>query len=197
MIQDLDTVEVNSLADLETWLKKNHKQTESVWLVSFKKNVPEYYIEYSEIVDVLPCYGWIDSRPRKLDENRKMILISPRRPKSVWSKINRDKVKKLIASKRMTAAGFKSIEVAKKNGSWEVLESVDNETIPKDLISAFKKFPKSKPFFENFPPSSKRAILEWIAQAKTETTRQKRLLETAKLAAKNIRANHYRQPKNK
>lgn len=192
MKKDFDKFEVTSLKQLRTWLKKNYQQKESLWLVTYKKAVPEFYIEYSNIVDELLCFGWIDSLPRKLDENRKMLLISPRKPKSAWSKINRDKVKKLMASQRMHPSGLQGIKQAKKNGSWDLLKSVDSLNVPTDLKSAFTHFPKSKSHFDLFPPSSKRAILEWIAQAKTPETRKKRVTETARLASDNIRANHYR-----
>ena len=99
MKRNLKEIEVKSLKELDHWLRENFAQTESVWLITNKKIIPENYIEYLLVVDVLLCHGWIDSRPRKLDDNRKMLLISPRRAQSVWSKINREKVKKLIEAK--------------------------------------------------------------------------------------------------
>lgn len=93
----------------------------------------------------------------------------------------------------MTKAGFDVIKQAKENGSWDILKSTDGNKIPVDLLKDFKRFPLSLENFKKFPPSSQRAILEWIAQAKTKETRSKRTFETAKLAEKNIRANHYRQ----
>jgi uncharacterized protein YdeI (YjbR/CyaY-like superfamily) len=97
----------------------------------------------------------------------------------------------------MQSPGLRVIEQAKKDGSWDRLKVTDGNKIPDDLILEFKKYPASLENFKNFPPSSQRAILEWIALAKTEETRKKRTLETAKLAAKNVRANHYRQSKSK
>jgi uncharacterized protein YdeI (YjbR/CyaY-like superfamily) len=89
---DLKRVQVKSQRELRDWLKKNHTQAESIWLVTYKKSVPEFYLEYTKIVDEVLCFGWIDSLPRALDLKRTMIRLSPRKPKSVWSKINRDKV---------------------------------------------------------------------------------------------------------
>jgi len=189
---DLSKVEVKSLAELQKWLRKNHTQKESVWLVTYKKIIPEFYIEYSDVVDELLCFGWIDSLPRKLDETRKMLRISPRKPKSVWSKINRDKVEKMIAAGKMNKAGLEIIKLAKENGSWDVLKPVDSNLVPNDLKLVFSKHPNSEKNFAAFPASTRRAILEWIVQAKTETTRQKRILETARLASKNLRANQYK-----
>lgn len=191
MKQDLEQIEIKSQRELRQWLKANHKQKNSVWLITYKKIVLENYIEYSKVVDELLCFGWIDSLPRKLDENRKMLRISPRKPKSAWSKINRNKVKALIKSGQMTKAGLMVIEEAKKNGSWHLLKSTDNHVIPEDLNKAFKKLSSSLKNFNQFPPSARKAILEWIAQAKTPETRNRRIVQTAELAEKNLRANSY------
>jgi uncharacterized protein YdeI (YjbR/CyaY-like superfamily) len=187
-----DSFEVRSIAGLRAWLAKNHTQKMSFWLITYKKVVPEFYLEYSQVVDELLCFGWIDSLPRSLDAQRKMLRISPRKPRSAWSKINRDKVKKLIASGKMTDAGLEAIQRAKRNGSWDLLKETDNNVIPSDLKRAFKMYPKSSESFSGFPPSAKRAILEWIALAKRDVTRASRVDTTAKLAAKNIRANFKR-----
>lgn len=187
-------VEIKSIAELKNWLKKNHHQAASVWLITYKKNVPQYYVEYTDVVDELLCFGWIDSLPRKLDADRKMLRISPRKPKSAWSKINRDKINRLTREGRMKKPGLEAVQVARQNGAWNALKETDLNKIPPDLNKAFSMHSGSYKNFQQFPPSTKRAILEWIAQAKTPETRQKRLAETARLAAQNIRANQY-QPK--
>lgn len=188
-LKDEDSIEVKSLGELRAWLGKNHSKSKSVWLITYKKTVHSNYIPYTEIVDELLCFGWIDSLPRALDEKRKMLRISPRRSGSAWSKINRDKVKRLISAGRMTEAGMRVLRAAKRDGSWDRLKQTDNNAIPTDLAKAFARYPGSKENFQKFPPSSIRAILEWIALAKKDLTREKRLNETAKLAAKNLRAN--------
>lgn len=192
---DLEKVEVKSRAELRKWLKTNHSNSESVWLVTYKKTKAEWYLDYDSIVEEALCFGWVDSLPRALDKDRTMLRLSPRNPKSAWSKVNRDRVTKLIQAKLMTDAGIAAINVAKKNGSWNKLTEVDSGKIPADLVSELKKYSQAKANFDKFPPSSKRAILEWIALAKSDQTRLKRIAETAKLAQENIRANHYRQPK--
>jgi uncharacterized protein YdeI (YjbR/CyaY-like superfamily) len=190
---ELNKIEVKSQAELRQWLKKNYKKKTSVWLVRYKKIVPKYYFEYSNVVDELLCFGWIDSLPRKLDAKRTMLRISPRKPKSAWSKINRDKVKQLISSGLMTKAGLDVVKLAQKNGSWNALKTTDSNQIPKALKAEFKKYASALNNFKKFPPSTQRAILEWIAQAKTPITKSKRINETAKLAEKNIRANQYQK----
>jgi uncharacterized protein YdeI (YjbR/CyaY-like superfamily) len=187
-------IEVKSLKELRTWLKKNHSQTESIWLVTYKKSVPDYFINYSDIVDEALCFGWIDSLPRALDENRTMLRLSPRKKGSAWSKINRDKVIRLISEDRMTKAGLDVINRSKKDGSWDALKQIDGNTVPLDLMKAFRSYQDALKNYKKFPPSSQRSILEWITLAKTPVTRQKRIQETARLAGDNIRANHYRQP---
>lgn len=187
MPSDLKKIQVKSQLELRHWLIKNHQQKESVWLITYKKSVLKYYIEYSKIVDELLCFGWIDSLPRTLDDKRKMLRISPRKAKSGWSKINRDKIKLLIKSGQMTPAGMMAVARAKKDGTWNLLKSTDGNSIPQDLKRIFTQHPLSLNNFKEFPPSSQRAILEWIAQAKTKKTRERRVTQTAVMAEKNLR----------
>lgn len=186
---DLKRVQVKSQRDLRDWLEINHTQTESIWLVTYKKSVPEFYLEYAKIVDEALCFGWIDSLPRTLDLKRTMIRLSPRKPKSAWSKINRDKVARLIEEGLMTKAGLLAIDRAKRDGSWDALKSTDGNKIPNELMLEFKKHPGALENFRKFPPSARRAILEWIAIAKTPETKRRRIETTASQAQKNIRAN--------
>ena len=189
-MQDYKKIEIETIDDLHQWLLKNHTAKQSVWLVRFKKSFTENYITYDEIVDELLCFGWIDSLPRKLDEQRTMLLISPRKATSSWSKVNKEKAEKLILQSRIHKSGLLPIELAKQNGSWSFLEDVDELKLPDDLTTELNKNPKALLFFENFPRSSKRGILEWIKNAKTPATRQKRILETVAKAENNIKANH-------
>lgn len=188
-------VEVKSRLELRRWLKKNQKLKVGVWLVTYKKNSSQHYLPYDELVDELICFGWIDSLPRSLDEKRSMRLIAPRKPKSSWSKKNKNRVKRLIAEGLMMPSGFAAVELAKKNGSWSRLDDVETLKLPADLSRALRMTSRAWDNFNAFPPSSKRLILEWINGAKTAPTREKRILETAQKAEKNLRANHYRQPK--
>ena len=184
-----ERVEITSLQELRSWLRTNHTQSESIWLVTYKKRAGEKYVPRDDVIDEALCFGWIDSLPRKLDEDRTMLRLSPRKASSAWSKVNKDKVARLIATGRMQPAGQKMIEIAKKNGMWDFLNDVDNLVQPADLIDAFSAHPGSKAAFDGFPKSSQRGILEWIKQAKTGPTRAKRIKETARLAAKGLRAN--------
>jgi uncharacterized protein YdeI (YjbR/CyaY-like superfamily) len=190
--QDIAQIEVTSRAALRAWLKAHHTQTESMWLVTWKKsdarNVP-----YGAIVEELLCVGWVDSLPRKLDESRTMLLISPRKPKSAWSKVNKERVERLIAAGKMLKAGIAKVEDAKASGTWNALDAVEALEVPPDLERAFATRKGAKANWDAFPRSVKRGILEWILQAKKPETREKRVTETADKAALNERANQWRQ----
>lgn len=184
-----ERVEIKSRAEWRRWLAKHHAQTDAIWLVRWKKDRGPY-VSYDDIVDEALCYGWIDSLPRVLDDDRTMLLIAPRKPKSAWSAVNKKRVARLMAEGRMAAPGLAAIETAKANGAWEKLDGV--ETPPADLVAAFKRYPGSAKNFAAFPPSVRRGILEWIVQAKKPDTRAKRIEETAALAGQNKRANQWR-----
>lgn len=176
-----------------TWLEKNHAVKKSIWLIIYHKEsgVPSVY--YPEAVDEALCFGWIDSKPNKRDHESYYQFFSIRNPKSNWSKVNKDKVSKLIELGLMTAAGHRLIELAKQNGTWTALEGVDNLVLPGDLENALNKNPSARINFSAFSRSSKRGILEWILNAKKTETRQKRIDETVRLAAINRKANHPNQ----
>lgn len=190
---NLDKLQVSSRTELREWLEANHHANESIWLVTFKKHCGERYIAYGEIVEELLCFGWIDSLPRKLDEDRTMLRVSPRKVGSGWSKVNKDKIDKMIAAGLMTEAGLEKIEAAKVDGSWLKLDKVDALEVPDDLRQAFQIYENAEGNFSAFPPSARRGILEWILGAKKVETRKKRIEETARLAQDNIRANQWRK----
>lgn len=181
---------VENGSELRAWLEAYHDKEQSVWLVKWKKTAGQSFISYEEIVQELLCFGWVDSLARKLDAEKTMLLISPRSPKSNWSASNKDRIKRLMAEGRMAAAGLKSVEVAKENGRWNFLDEVEALIVPPDLEEALAVYPKASYYYQRFPDSSKRGILEWIKNAKRPETRAKRIRETAEKAAVNLKANH-------
>jgi uncharacterized protein YdeI (YjbR/CyaY-like superfamily) len=183
-------VEIESSADLRTWLQRNYTRTESVWLITYKKPDPRH-VPWADVVDQLLCFGWIDSQPRKLDEARSMLRISPRNPKSTWSKINKDKIARLMAEGLMHDSGLAVVEAAKKSGTWVALDQVEALQMPEDLQKALAKSKTALENFEAFPKSAKRGILDWISQAKRPETRQARVTETVEKAKLNLRANQW------
>ncbi len=187
---DHEQLFIESAEELRSWLEKNHPQKESVWLVRWKKAFTNSYLDYDSIVDELICYGWVDSLPRALDEEKTMLRISPRNPKSNWSGINKERVARLLEEGRMKKPVLDLVKIAKENGAWNFLDDVEQLIIPEDLQVALKTTSKASFYFNRFPDSSKRGILEWIKTAKQASTRQKRIEETAGKASKNIKANH-------
>jgi uncharacterized protein YdeI (YjbR/CyaY-like superfamily) len=175
------------------WLEKNHATSVSLWVIFTKKTKEGVRgLSWSDAVDEALCFGWIDSRARPLDEERYMQFFSRRKPKSVWSRINKDKIERLIADGLMAEAGFRSIEIAKANGSWSSLDHVEDMIIPKDLEKAFRKVKGSKAYFESMGKSIRKPILQWIAMAKLPETRQRRITEVVESAGKGERPKAFR-----
>jgi len=182
-------VEVTSVAELRQWLEVEHDRRDGAWLVTWKKNTPDKYVSYEELVRELLCVGWIDSQARRLDENRSQLMITPRRPGSAWSQPNKVRVAELEAAGLMRPAGLAAVALAQQTGTWTALDDVDNLVEPAALTEALNANPAARQHWEEFPRSARRAILQWISQAKREPTRATRIAETARLAADNIRAN--------
>lgn len=177
------------------WLQENHDQEKSIWLIIYKKDSATPSVYYDEAVDEALCFGWIDSKPNKRDEESFFQFFAKRNPNSNWSRVNKNKVERLINQGLMSEAGLKMIEIAKRNGTWTALDEVENLVIPEDLQQAFHANPTAWQYFDAFPRSVKRGILEWLLNAKRPETRQKRIEETVALAAQNIRANQYKPKK--
>ena len=177
-------VEVNSAEELRGWLLEHHQQEESIWLVTYKKVKPHKYVSTSEVLDELLCFGWIDGIRRKLDAERTMQLIGPRRQQH-WAKTYKDRAAKLIEEGKMEPAGYQSIEASKENGLWNFMDDVDALIKPDDLREALEAHPPALENFDHFSASVQRFTLRWIKLAKTAPTRTKRIEKTAKLAQKN------------
>lgn len=190
----VQTYYAKSRKDWRKWLVKNHLSEKAVWLIIYKKECKTPSVYYPEAVDEALCFGWIDSKANKRDDNSYYQYFAKRNPKSNWSKVNKEKAAKLMEEGLMQPAGYAMITLAKESGTWAALDDVDNITLPDDLKQLFVK---NKTAFENweaFPRSTKRGILEWILNAKKTETRQKRIAETVTLAAKNLKANQYEKP---
>ncbi|QCR22308.1 YdeI family protein [Pontibacter sp. SGAir0037] len=179
-----------SPADWRKWLESNHLSSQAVWLVFYHKSSGKKSITWSEAVDVALCFGWIDSKKIKIDKETSHQFFSRRKPKSTWSRINKVKVQQLIKNGFMTEAGYKSIEIAKQNGSWSILDEVEELLIPKDLDEEFNAKPNAKDFFLSLSKSARKSILQWLKLAKRPETRQKRVIEIAELAAQKLKPKH-------
>ncbi len=187
--EHLERVEAASLDEWRAWLAAYHGQRDSIWLVRWKKGRGPH-LAYGDVVDEALCWGWIDSLPRKLDADRSMLLLSPRKKGSAWSAVNKAKVERLMAAGRMQVAGLAKIAAAKADGSWDRLNAVETLAVPDDLAAVLTAVGEDAVRnFAAFSPSSRRGILEWIQQAQRPETRARRMAETARLAALGLRAN--------
>lgn len=168
------------------WLSTNHTSTEPVLLVIFHKKSNSPNLSYGDAVEEALCFGWIDNKGLKRDNESMYLQFSPRKENSNWSKLNKERVEKMIKDGLMTEAGQVFIDVAKKSGKWDA--SLEADVIPPDLQKAFDKKKKAFQNFESFAPSSQRLIIQWIIDAKKAETRQQRIQKTVALAAQNIKA---------
>lgn len=173
------------------WLRKHHASSPGIWLV-YTKGAGRN-LAYAAAVEEALCFGWVDSRPNLIDATRYKQLFSPRQPTSAWSKINKERVARLIEAGLMTAAGLARVEAARANGAWSHLDAVEELEMPADFARALKLNPAARKNFEAFSRSSRKIILGWIHTAKKPETRARRVAEAVALAEKGIKANHYRQ----
>jgi len=192
MEKEIETFYPKSRQEWREWLQENHDKKQSIWIIYYKKksNVPT--IIYSDAVDEALCFGWIDSKAKPLDEEKYMQFFSRRKVKSVWSRINKEKVERLIKEGLMTEAGFEIIEKAKQNGSWTILDEAEALIIPQDLDDEFQRRPNAKNYFLGLSKSDKRNILQWLVLAKRPETRQKRISEIIELADQNQKPKQFR-----
>jgi uncharacterized protein YdeI (YjbR/CyaY-like superfamily) len=177
-------VEIKSGSELRDWLLHNHSQKESIWLVTFKKEVPDKYVSIQEVLDELLCFGWIDGIRRKLDNERTMQLIAPRKVEH-WAQTYKVRFAKLEDAGLVHKSGYDAVLASKKAGLWDFMDDVDNLIVPSDLNCELSENKAALVFFEKLSPSNKRFVLRYIKLAKTEDTRKKRILQVVILSAQN------------
>lgn len=190
--KDLETLCPANRQEWRQWLEAHHGSKQSVLLIYYKKKTNLPTVLYSEAVDEALCFGWIDSTRTSLGDDQFMQLFCRRKPKSVWSKINKGKVQRLTEEGLMAAAGHACIENARQNGSWAILDEVEELKVPKDLAKAFRSWPGSKKYFMSLSRSVKKAILQWLVLARRAETRQRRITEIAELAGQKMRPKQFR-----
>jgi uncharacterized protein YdeI (YjbR/CyaY-like superfamily) len=175
--KEIETFCATSRRHWRQWLQKNHAKKQCIWLIMYKKDAGVPTVSWGHAVEEALCFGWIDSIRKPLDDEKFIQYYSKRKPKSVWSKINKGKVKQLIDQGLMTEAGLKSIQIAKQNGSWTVLDDVESLKIPADLEAKFRSRPGSKERFLSLSKSVRKVMLFGLMNAKRPETRQKRIDE--------------------
>ena len=170
------------------WLHQNHADSKGVYLIFYRVDSDMESMRWEEAVKVALCYGWIDSTVRKVDDEQRKQLFSPRKDKSVWSKLNKTYIEQLIAENLMHESGLKKIQTARDNGSWNALDHVEELTIPEDLKAGFDKNETAYKNFLQFSKTYRKGYLYWLNQAKLSATRQKRISEIIRLCEQNLKS---------
>ncbi|MBI4783940.1 MAG: YdeI/OmpD-associated family protein [Oscillatoriophycideae cyanobacterium NC_groundwater_1537_Pr4_S-0.65um_50_18] len=181
----LETVYACDRLAWREWLAENHRTLPGIWLIYYKIKSGKPSVQYSEAVKEALCFGWIDSKVKSLDTERYQQIFTPRKPKSVWSKLNKQYIEELIVQGLMTQAGQEKIEAAKQDGSWTTLDAIEALSIPTDLQQALAADPIANRNFAAFSNSSKKNILFWVDSAKRLETRLQRIEKTVAAAAQN------------
>jgi uncharacterized protein YdeI (YjbR/CyaY-like superfamily) len=194
MVAEREDVPVASRAQWRDWLVANAATSGGCWAVTWRRGRGRAVVTYDDLVEEALCVGWVDSRGRKVDEDRTALLFTPRRPGSGWSRPNKERIARLEAAGLLLPAGVAVVEAARADGSWTLLDAVEALEEPPDLAAALDALPAARAAWAGFPRSAKRSILEWIVLAKRPATRAKRIAETAELAAQGLRANQPRPP---
>ena len=187
-LDDLEQVLITSRAELRAWFEANADTSASIWLVTYRRASGKPAPSYDDIVEEALCFGWIDSTVRVRDEETAMLLLSSRKPRSTWAATNKARVERLIEDGRMTPRGLRAIEVARGNGSWELLDSVDRLEVPDDLAAALAAAPGARDFFHALPPGVRKQHLWWVASAVRPETRATRIAAIAAAASEGRRA---------
>lgn len=179
-LADRPFVEPSSRQEWRKWLEANHAASTGAWVGVGKKGGRVTSLTYDDAVEEALCFGWIDSTVNRIDDHRFRQLFTPRKPRSSWALSNKARVAHLIAEGRMTPAGMAVVEAAERDGSWDLLEDVENLVMPADLEAALAEEPGAAAGFARLPESQRKMALYWVQSAKRPETRARRLAETVR-----------------
>ncbi|MEM9135590.1 MAG: YdeI/OmpD-associated family protein [Actinomycetota bacterium] len=171
----LGEIHPETRAEWRSWLADHHDMTDGIWLIYHRASTGRRRLSWEDAVREALCFGWIDSKVKPIDDERYRQIFTPRKPRSVWSKINKEYVDELVEAGLMTEAGLRAIELAKENGAWSFLEPIDDLIVPDDLASALRGSPSASAAYEALSNSAKRAILYSLYSAKRDETRARRV----------------------
>jgi uncharacterized protein YdeI (YjbR/CyaY-like superfamily) len=169
------------------WLLQNHKSSNGVYLIFYKLELKVPTMRWEDAVKVALCFGWIDSTVKSLGNGKRRQYFCHRRPKSVWSALNKKYILKLQKDNLMHESGLSKINIAKKDGSWTALDDVENLIIPKDLKDAFNKNQIAYKNYEAFAKGYRKSYLYWLNQAKREATRKNRIEKIIYYCSNNLK----------
>jgi uncharacterized protein YdeI (YjbR/CyaY-like superfamily) len=172
---DYPIYHAESRAQWRAWLEANHDAAPGVWLCSWRAVTGRPTCAYPEVVEEAICFGWIDSTANRLDDDRGLQLLTPRKPKSTWTRLNRQRVADMEAAGLMTDAGRRAVDAARGNGWWTILDPVEDLVEPDDLSVALDADPTARSAWDTFPPSARKAMLWWVISAVKPDTRARRI----------------------
>ncbi|MDB5323819.1 MAG: hypothetical protein JWN40_5450 [Phycisphaerales bacterium] len=178
-----ETIHPKTRKAWRTWLSNNHAKSKGVWLIFHKKSANKDRLPYADAVEEALCFGWIDAMIRPIDAHTYMQWYCQRKPKSVWSKLNKTRVEKLLAAGQMTSAGQAKIDLAKSNGQWSHLDAVESLTLPLDFAKALRAAPGARNHFDSLSPSARKILLYRIHDAKRPETRAARIAAATECCA--------------
>jgi uncharacterized protein YdeI (YjbR/CyaY-like superfamily) len=182
-----EKVELETRQAWRAWLADNHARPDGVWLVSWRRHTGRPAMTYDDVVEEALCFGWVDSTAKTLDEDRSMLYLAPRRRGSGWSRPNKIRIERLEDAGAIAEPGRRVIEAARLDGSWTLLDDAEALVVPPDLSAAFDRYPGSRGGWEALPASARKQALGWIALAKREQTRARRVEQAASAAQRGER----------
>jgi uncharacterized protein YdeI (YjbR/CyaY-like superfamily) len=172
-----------SRADWRRWLERNHARKPGVWLIYWKKGTGKQKVSYADAVEEALCFGWIDSKVQPIDSERYRQIFTPRKPGSVWSKLNKARVEKLLKAGSVADAGLRVIEQAKSSGAWTVLDQVEALLPPEELERALETDPVARVNFEAYSVTWRKILIRHITSVKSVEIRARRAADVARIAA--------------
>ena len=189
--KEIETYCPKSPEEWREWLEKHHEIEQSIWLIYYRSSTNMDTLTWSEAVDEALCFGWIDSTKKTIDDEKYMQYFSKRKKQSNWSRINKEKIEQLTEKGLMFEAGEESVKIAKENGSWNILDDIENLVMPDDLKIALNVNPAAMEFYENHSNSIKKGMLYWVKSAKRTETREKRISEIVSAALMGKKPKHF------
>jgi uncharacterized protein YdeI (YjbR/CyaY-like superfamily) len=184
---DAELLEPRSVAEWSAWLARHHDRGSGVWVVS-RRRAADRAVSYEDCVVEALRWGWVDSTQKPVDADRSKLWFAPRRPTSIWTRANKERIARLEAEGRLEAPGRAAVEAAQADGRWTQMDAVEDRDVPDDLAAAFVAHPGSREQWDRFSPSAQKQLLGWIVLAKRSETRALRVLATAEAAARGEKA---------
>jgi uncharacterized protein YdeI (YjbR/CyaY-like superfamily) len=177
-----------SRSQLRAWLQHHHTTARGMWLCSWRSDTGKPKCPYPEVVEEAICFGWIDSTATLLDDDRGLQLLTPRKPKSSWTRLNRKRFVDMEAAGLMTDAGRRTAALAKNNGWWTIYDAVEDVVEPEGLKKALDANSQARAAWDGFPPSAKKQMLWWVISAARADTQERRISTIVEKAAHGERA---------